>query len=161
MYSRTVHTHTIKDASTMTITYTVQLRYDRTNFLGHGPIRPDGSHSVTFGTTDYLSKVLQFNSYVEALSTARSKYPNLSEDYVTITPFEQMKEETLYEVWITIPCNNGLRTYVLSGHNSFVPLRDPDPDLPALQWQTDEQATAYAMQLQLSSFKAVQVDTTF
>ena len=144
----------------MAITYTVQLRYDRTNFLGHGPVRPDGSRSVTFGTTDYLSEVMHFNSYVEALSTAQSKYINLSEKYVIITPFTQPVVKR-YEVWITIPCKNGLRTYVLSGGNSFVPLLSTDSECNSLRFGTVAQAMVYMDALEVSDFNITEVDTFF
>ena len=222
----------------MMITYTVQLRYSNTNFLGRGPVRPDGSYSVTFGTVDYLSKVLQFNSYSEALAAAQSKYTNISEDYVIIAPTEEPTSRTTYvvqlrhvpyhflgtkatpgqqhpslvfdelsnltkvshfdsedkafiaacedsdfdgeikssyfiitpftqptekryEVWITIPCKNGLRTYVLSGHNSFVPLLDTDPDYEPLRFSTVAQAMRYMDALELSNFSIMQVDVSF
>lgn len=69
--------------------------------------------------------------------------------------------DTMYEVWVTLPCDNGVRTYVLSGHESFVPLLMIDPDLESLQWQTLEQAAAYANKLQLSDYKIVSVGTEF
>ena len=138
-------------------TYTVQLRYSQSDFLGRGPVRPDGTTSITFGKFDYLSSVIRFNSYGEALSTAQTKYHGLSEQYVIITPYVEPVIDKRYEVWITLPCVNGLRTYILSGHESFVPLLMIGPDLPALQWLTSEQATAYANKLQLIDYKVVEV----
>ena len=69
--------------------------------------------------------------------------------------------DTVYEVWITLPCKNGLRTYVLSGHNSFVPIMDNDSDLQPLHFSCEQNAQKYADSLELTGYRVMQLSNEF
>ena len=66
----------------------------------------------------------------------------------------------VYEVWLTIPCRDAVRTYVLSGHCSLVPLLMINPDLPPLQFGSHELAAAYAHNVRLVDYTVVPVGDT-